>query len=237
MSYRDNKDAMRARVAALEAQTADAARDHAELAVELAGARKDLLAVRQQTASSRAPRWMYVLGAVGAGVAAASALRYSVSIPIPLVGNMAVIPISALGLGMGLLGLFRATSSRLVKAAAWFCFFKAAVAVASSLLLLFGAWPFPGTMTWLVYIACDLLMGAAMLSVNAAPTGLRKACGVLLLVEGGVSLLLLAVATLSLPGNVLYPVVPTLVHFAASGTLTLLFILLSRSAGESREAA
>ena len=233
MSYRDNEDAIRARVEALEAQAGLAAQEHAELSEELAQARLDLSALKEEAAKPLAPRWMFALGAVSTGVLlSCTALRL---VSLPLVGplRVGVAVACAVGLGLGLLGLARASGSRLVRAAAVLSFVKAGVSLAVYLLYMFGAWSGPGIMSWMVFIASDVVTAVALLKIPMAPVGLRKACGVLLLVEAGLSLMTLTAVGLSYSS--LVPAMwhaPTMVHLAANVTLTALFFVLYKTAGQ-----
>ncbi len=188
MTYRDNEDALRARVEALESQKAEAALDHEELSAELAQARLDLSAVQKTAAEARAPRWMLMAGGVGAVVAAASGMKHWVIGSLPAEVNLAVTIAYSVCLGIGLLGLYRASGSRLMQAAAWLCFFKSFVALAISVLLQFEVWSGPWYFSWGVFILSDAFTGVALLKAGTAPAGLRKVCGVVHLVEAGVAL-------------------------------------------------
>lgn len=231
MTYRDNEDALEARVEALKSQKAEAAREHSELADELAEAELELRAVRKEAADQVAPRWMLAAGAAGAGVGAIRAVVWMFSGALPTEVNLIVGLACTISVGLGLLGLGRFADRKLLRAAGWLCFFEAFTMVVSYLLNISGMWSSAVTPGWVVYIGADLVLGLGLLRGGFAPNGLRVTSGVLRLVQGGLSLVsLVTLGFGAFPAiNLLYAYrAPTLLFLASAVTLALLFAFVFR---------
>lgn len=180
--------------------------------------------LQQQGTFAQAPPWMFALGAAGAGVSVARSLLWLVKWHPPLAASMVLNMICTISVALGLLGLSRIVGSRLLGAAAWLSFFKAAVFAVSYLLEVSGVWSGPGTMTWLIYIASDILTAVALLGADRHPHGLRKWCGWLMLIAGGSSLLSFASIRfqLSMPEFLMWGG-SSLLHVGISATMAIFF--------------
>ncbi len=232
MTYRDNKDALQARVEALRNQKADAAREHAELSGELAEAELELRAVREEAAQVVAPPWMLAVGVVGTAFAGLRSIAWFISPLWPNWVNMVAGIAATVAIGVGLLGLARHAGSKLLQAAGWVSIFEAFAMVASYFFSVFGAWSSTFSPAWCVYIASDVVLGMAMLRGGFAPHGLRKACGVLRLVQGGmstVSMLALWSGATSAVSTLYSLRAPSILHAATVITLALVFVHVYRA--------
>ena len=181
MTYRDEKDALEARVGALGTKVRATEAERQELQQELADARRDLAAM-QPTEATPPPRKRLLLGLIGTGLAVLGNLLYLSGAVPP---RWAMTPLSALasiGLALGLLGLLKLTRQKLMLIAMILCLAEVALDPLSLLLpqidpLAWAARPL-ATFKWALFIAFSVVVGIALLGAARAAAALPRWLGI-----------------------------------------------------------
>lgn len=182
MTYRDEKDALQARVEALGSKVRATRAEHQELQQELADAQRDLAAMHS-TEPPPLPRKRLLLGLVGVGLAVLGNLLFLVGVNPPRGVMTLLSAMASVGLALGLLGLLKLTRQKLMLIAAILCL--AEVALDPFSLVLPRIAPFMivnylNMFKWTLYVASSVVLGIALLGsarTMALPRWLRNTAG------------------------------------------------------------
>ena len=189
MTYRDNEEALKARIQATESKLAQSAREQADLGRELESARQDLAAL-QRASSPQAPRVLLLVGATGAAVWALcvlATLPYLFGIVRTMFWFRLIDGLGDVAVGLGMMGLFLLTRQRLALAAA----ILLAIGLPEALLQQLGAQSGlgPAVVAWLRSLAATVVVGATVFDAPYIRPSLRTTTGLLFYISAGLGLL------------------------------------------------
>jgi hypothetical protein len=184
MTYRDDEDALRARIQVLEDKVVRTARERAELEQELAQARRDL-AARREAAAPRAPRILLLIGVVAAAVEVVMFGLWALGLHrhLPPTLSYLIYSNASLGVGLGFIGFFKSTRSRLALVTAILCFVEILLTPLGFLdrfWALHSIMLYVAAMDMTIYGARNILAALACFRPDSLPAWLRIATGVLL---------------------------------------------------------
>jgi hypothetical protein len=236
MTYRDEKDALQARVDALGSKVRATRAEHQELQQELADAQRDLAAMQSTEAPPLPqPRKRLLLGLVGVGLAALGNLLWLIGVDPPR-GVMTLLAATAsIGLALGLLGLLKLTRQKLMLIAAILCLAEVALDPLSYILPWFASYRIVNYLNmfkWALYVASSVVLGIALLRsarTMALPHWLRNTAGWTKIAGGALSsvhLFSVISGGFSVGQALTYGYV--LLYLAGSAALAVLFFQLLR---------
>jgi hypothetical protein len=194
VTYRDEQDALEARVQALQTKVRATAQEQQELQQELTDARRDLASMRHEAAAAAPARStaLLVLGAVGAALSVLGNLGWLfVGAGMPRLVSLGLAALASIGIALGLLGAHRITRQKLLVVAAAICLAEVALdpvtLLAGHLPPLYGMLQAVSYLKWGLWVVFEVVVGVAVLRVGWLPGWLRAGTGWLLIAAGGLS--------------------------------------------------